>query len=126
MDTTTENLISATKRLSAPQKREVLARLWTEDELGETGKIWKSVRFGKNLRVSAYTPEQEPFLPDLREVLQKGALARIENEEEGTYEIYGADRTFYVTMSPEREFAGLLSSWLPFKPPKEINLEEAG
>lgn len=125
MDTTAENLISAAKQLSAPQKREVLARLWTEAELDETGNTWKSVRFGKNLRVSAYAPDQEPFLPDLRELLQKGALARIENEEEGTYEIYGTDRTFFVTLSPEREFAGLLSSWLPSKPPKEINLEEA-
>lgn len=124
MNTTAENLISAAKQLSTPQKREILARLWTEDELGETGRIWKSVHFGENLRVVAYAPEQESYLPDLRELLQKGALARIENEEEGTCEIYGADRTYYVTMSLQREFVALLSSWLPFEPPREINLEE--
>lgn len=124
MNTTAENLILAAKQLSTPQKREILARLWTEDELAETGRIWKSVRFGENLRVAAYAPEQESYLQDLRELLQKGALARIENEEEGTCEIYGADRTFYVTMSPQREFVALLSSWLPFEPPREINLEE--
>jgi len=126
MNTTAENLISATKRLPVPQKREILARLWAESELGEAGKIWKSVRFGEKLRITAYAPEQEVFIAELRELLLKGALARIEDEEDGTCEIYGADRSFYVTMSPEREFVGLLSSWLPFEPPKEINLEEVG
>ncbi len=125
MNQTTENLILATKQLSIPERREILARLWA-DEFSEPGKIWKSVRFGEKLKVVAYAPEQEKFVEELRELLLKGALARIENEEEGTCEIYGADRTFYVTMSPKREFAALLSSWLPFEPPREINLEEIG
>ena len=51
-------------------------------------------------------------------------LARLENEAEGTFELYGANRTFYVTMTIEREFAGLLSSWLPENPPREIKIEE--
>ncbi len=126
MNQTTENLILAAKQLSEAERREVLVRLWAEDELNEAGKVWKSVRFGKNLKVVAYAPEQERFVGDLRELLLKGSLARIENEEEGTCEIYGADRTFYVTMSPKREFVALLSSWLPFEPPREFNLEEIG
>ncbi|MGH9947056.1 MAG: hypothetical protein ACRD6X_07660 [Pyrinomonadaceae bacterium] len=126
MSTTTEAVISEAKQLTLPQKREVLARLWNEDELFESGRLWTSVRFGGNLRVVAHVPEQEPYLDDLRELLQKGALARIENEEEGTSEIYGSDRTYYVALTPEREFAALLGSWPPFQPPKEINLEEVG
>ena len=124
MNTTAENLILQANKLPPPQKREILARLWSADELSETGKIWKSLRFSDKLRVVAYTPEQEPLIEDLRELLLKGALARIENEEEGTCEIYGADRTFYAVVSSQREFVGLLSSWLPSKPPKEIQLEE--
>jgi len=126
MNSTTEILISQAKQLTLPEKREMLARLWNEEELGETGRIWKSIRFGENLRVVAHAPEQEPYLADLRELLQKGALERIENEEEGTAEIYGADRTYYVAITPEREFAALLSSWPPFQPPTEIDLEEIG
>ncbi|HEX8196556.1 MAG TPA: hypothetical protein VF571_10255 [Pyrinomonadaceae bacterium] len=126
MNPRAENLISGTKRLPSPQKREVPARLWAESELGETGKIWKSVCFGENLRIAAYAPEQEIFIAELRELLLKGELAGIENEGDGACEIYGADRTFYVTMSPAKKFVGLLSSWLPFEPPKEINLEEVG
>lgn len=33
----------------------------------------------------------------------------MENEEDGTYKLYGADRTYFVTMTPAREFAALLS-----------------
>ncbi len=121
---TTESLISATRRLTIPQRREVLARLWAEDDLSEAGNIWKSVKFSSNLRVAAYSPGQDEFIGALRELLQKGALARVENEKDGTYEIYGADRTFYVTMTVEREFAALLDSWLPEEPPREIKLED--
>ena len=63
-------------------------------------------------------------LEELRDTLKCGVLARLENEAEGTFELYGANRTFYVTMTIEREFAGLLSSWLPENPPREIKIEE--
>ena len=70
----------------------------------------------------AYTPEQEAHLPALRAVLETGALARRKNEADGAFEIYGADRTYYVTMTLAREFVGLLSSWPPEQPPREVHL----
>ena len=117
-----ESFIQTAKQLTAPEKREVLARLLAEQTENEVGMIWKSVRFGKNLRVVAYAPEQEQFVLELKELLQIGALARLENQPDGTFEIYGEERTFYVTMSEKREFVGLLSSWSPSYPPKEIKL----
>ncbi len=68
------------------------------------------MRFSAALRVVAYAPEQEAYTDALRELLQQGALARLENEADGTYEVYGPDRTYYVTMTPAREFAALLNS----------------
>ncbi len=119
-----ENFIQTAKRLTAPEKREILARLLADQGENEVGTIWKSVRFGNDLRVVAYSSEQEGFLEELKQLLQKGALARLENQTDGTFEIYGEKRTFYVTMSEKREFVGLLSSWLPTAPPKEIDLRE--
>ncbi len=119
-----ENYIQTAKRLTAPEKREILARLLADQGENEVGTIWKSVRFGNDLRVVAYSSEQEGFLEELKQLLQKGALARLENQTDGTFEIYGEKRTFYVTMSEKREFVGLLSSWLPTAPPKEIDLRE--
>lgn len=111
------------RHLSASQQREVLARLWSEQARRETGEVWQTVRFGKNLLVVAYAEEQEKYIENLREILQNGALARLENKDDGTFEIYGAKRTFYVTMTIEREFVGLLSSWSIENPPLEIDLE---
>jgi hypothetical protein len=112
------------RHFSFAEQREVLARLWTEQAGHTANESWKTVKFGENLRVMAYDESQKPFLEELREVLKNGVLVRIENESEGTFEIYGANRTFYVTMTIEREFAGLLSSWEPENPPREINLTE--
>ena len=119
-----ESFIQTAKQLTAPEKREVLARLLAEQSENEIGMVWKSVRFGKTLRVVAYASEQEQFVEELTQLLQNGALARLENQADGTFEIYGEKRTFYVTMSEKREFVGLLSSWLPTQPPKEIDLRE--
>jgi hypothetical protein len=119
-----ENLLQTAKRLTASERREILARLVAEQSESEVGTIWKSVRFGENLRVVAHATEQEKFVDSLSETLRRGALARVENLSDGTFEIYGADRTFYVTMSEKREFVALLSSWSPNSPPREINLTE--
>jgi hypothetical protein len=69
-------------------------------------------------RVVAYATEQEAHLDKLRELLLHGVLARRENNADGTYELYGPDRTYYVTMTPARESAALLSSWPPERPPR--------
>ena len=116
--------IEKVRHFSSAQQREVLARLWTEQANRNVNETWKTVKFGKNLRVAAYDSGQELYLEELREALEGGVLARLENDTEGTYELYGARRTFYVTMTIEREFAGLLSSWLPENPPQEIEIEE--
>ncbi len=116
--------IEKVRHFSSAQQREVLARLWTEQANRNVNETWKTVKFGKNLRVAAYDSGQKLYLEELREALEGGVLARLENDTEGTYELYGARRTFYVTMTIEREFAGLLSSWLPENPPQEIEIEE--
>jgi hypothetical protein len=119
-----QSFLETAQKLTAPEKREVLARLLAEQANEEIGTIWKSVRFSENLRVVAYHSEQEKFIGELTRLLQKGALARLENQADGTFEIYGERRTFYVTMSEKREFVALLSSWLSTNPPKDINLAE--
>ena len=79
--------------------------------------------FDENLRVIAYAEEQETYVRELRELLLSGALARLESEGDGNYEIYGPHRTYYVTMTPERGFVGLLSSWTPQNPPHDVFLK---
>lgn len=117
-------IIRSARQLSSAEKREVLARLWLEQEARDGRDVWVSVRFSDAMRVVAYTEEQESHLDSLRNLLRQGALARLEHEADGTYEIYGSDRTYYVTMTPAREFAALLSSWPPDQPPREISLPD--
>ena len=118
-----ESIINTAQRLTASERREVFSRLLAEQTESEVGTVWKTVRFGEKLRVVAYAPEQESFIESLRELLQGGALIRLENQADGTCEVYGTDRTFYVTLSERREFAGLLSSWRADDAPREINVE---
>ena len=123
MNTNVSKFVETIRHFSSAEQREVLARLWTEQAQIGVNETWKTVKFSENLRVITYDAEQQPHLDELREALQNGVLARLENQSDGTFEIYGANRTFYVTLAVEREFAGLLSSWLPENPPREINLE---
>ncbi len=124
MATNLSEVVDTVRHLSPAEQREVLARLWPEQALAQANTVWTSVRFSDRLRVIAYTPEQEPYVDSLRMLLLRGALTRRESEADGTYEIYGPDRTFYVTMTPAREFAALLSSWLPDHPPREVELQD--
>jgi dephospho-CoA kinase len=115
-------IIESAHHLSRPEQREVIARIWPEE--ARSGKeTWKGIRFSDRMRVVAYAQEQEPYLHGLRDLLLNGALARVENEREGNYEIYGPDRTYFVTMTPDREFAALLSSWFPDRTPREVDLQ---
>ena len=123
MNTNVSKFVETIRHFSSAEQREVLARLWTEQAQIGVNETWKTVKFSENLRVITYDAEQQPHLDELREALQNGVLVRLENQSNGTFEIYGANRTFYVTLTVEREFAGLLSSWLPENPPREINLE---
>lgn len=125
MNNNVSKFVETIRHFSSAEQREVLARLWTEQAGRNTNETWKTVKFSENLRVTAYDSAQEQHLEELREALQNGVLARLENQADGTFEIYGANRTFYVSMTVEREFAGLLSSWLPENPPREIYLEGA-
>lgn len=124
MSTNVTHVVEAARQLTLAEQREVLARLFSEQTAHDGSTVWMSVRFSESARVVAYAPEQESYLGSLRVALQQGVLARMENREDGTYELYGADRTYYVTMTPAREFAALLSSWLPDAPPREINLPD--
>src|SRR6266498_2626267 len=124
MSTSVMEVVESARRLTPAQKREVLARLWPEQAARNGQDVWVSVRFSDALRVVAYAPEQESYVNALSELLRQGALARLESEADGTYEVYGPDRTYYVTMTPAREFAALLSSWPPDQPPREIPLPD--
>jgi dephospho-CoA kinase len=118
-------VVETARHLTLAEQREILARLWPEEEARSGDKLWKSIKFSNAMRVVSYSPEQERYIGDLRDLLLHGALARVENERDGTYEVYGPNRTFYVTMTPAREFAALLSSWLPDQAPREVHLQDA-
>ena len=122
MSTSVMQVVESARRLTPAEKREVLARLWPEQAARNGRDVWISVRFSAALRVTAYAPEQEAYINELRELLRQGSLARLESEADGTYEVYGPDRTYYITMTPAREFAALLSSWPPDSPPRELSL----
>jgi len=124
MSSSVSDVVEAALHLTPAERREILARLWPEQVLGDGGAVWKGVRFGEAVRVTAYDSRQEPFVEELRQFLTGGALARFEDEADGTWETYGARRTYYVTMTPKREFVALLSSWPPDRPPREIGLAE--
>ena len=125
MNNQVSKFVETIRHFSSAEQREVLARLWTEQTQIGVNETWKTVKFSENLRVTAYNLKQKQYLDELREALRNGVLARLENQDEGTFEIYAVNRTFYVTMTIEREVVGLLSSWLPEHPPLEINLEGA-
>lgn len=116
--------VNTIHKMSPPEQREILGRLWSEQISKESNDVWKSIRFGNSLKVVAYSPEQERYIGQLSDLLQRGTMARLENESDGTYEIYGSDRTYYVTMTPRREFTALLSSWELTNPPREVILHE--
>lgn len=124
MSTSVMEVVESARQLTPAEKREVLARLWPEQAARNGQDVWVSVRFSDALRVVAYAPEQESYVNALSELLRQGALARLESEADGTYEVYGPDRTYYVTMTTAREFAALLSSWPPDQPPREIPLPD--
>ncbi len=123
MEVVTESIFNQTQQLAPAERREILSRLLANQSENEVGTIWKSIKFSEKLRVVAQSQSQEKYVDELRNLLQKGALIRLENQSEGTCEVFGIDRTFYITISEKRQFAGLLSSWLPEKPPIEINVE---
>lgn len=123
MAMTVQEVVAAARDLTPAQRRELIARIWP-GPISTENETWVSIRFGEGMRVVAYVPEQEPFVDELRETLRGGVLARVENPTDGNYEIYGAERTFYVTMTPKREFAALLSSWPVGKSNQVIKLEE--
>lgn len=118
-------VIETVRRLTPAEQREVLARLWPEQAARSGDKAWVSVRFGDAMRVTAYAPEQERYVGELRNLLLQGALARLEDESDGMYEVYGPDRTYLVTMTPARQFAAILSSWEPDHAPREVVLQDA-
>lgn len=124
MATSVMEIVKSARQLSSAEQREVLARLWPEQEARNGRDVWVSIRFSDAMRVVAYAEEQVQFINALCDLLRQGALARLEHEADGTYEIYGSDRTYYVTMTPAREFAALLSSWPPDQPPREIELPD--
>lgn len=118
-------VMSNIRRLTPAEQREVLARLWPEQAARSGDKAWVSVRFSDSMRVTAYAPEQKRYVVELRNLLLQGALARLEDENDGTYEVYGPHRTYMVTMTPARQFAAILSSWEPDRAPREVVLQDA-
>lgn len=124
MQSNVGEVIKAALHLTVAEQRELLARLWPMAVEQSGDQFWTSVRLGACAQVTAGTPEQEPYLDALASILRSGALARLEDEADGTYEIYGPDRTYYVTLSPAKERVLLLSSWAPEQPPREVILDD--
>ncbi|MCP9494827.1 MAG: hypothetical protein MSG64_10270 [Pyrinomonadaceae bacterium MAG19_C2-C3] len=120
MSANVTSVVEAVRHLTPAEQREILARLLPQQAAHDGSTVWMSVKFSDAARVVAYTSEQEPLLAELSQVLRQGVLARLENKEDGIYELYGTDRTYLVVMTPAREFAALLSSWTPDDPPREI------
>jgi len=112
-------LIGTLRQLSPAQRREVLARLWPDQQPGS----WQFLRF-HNPTVKSFSDTQNPYVDDLRRLLRAGAFARLVHPEDGDYELYGETRTYYATLIPKEEFAGLLSSWPPDQPPIKVVLED--
>lgn len=112
-------LIDAVRQLSPVEQREVLARLWPEQQPSE----WQFVQF-QNPKVKSFSDTQAAYLDDLKQLLMEGVPARLDHPEDGNYEVYGETRTYYATLIPEEESAGLLSSWPPDQPPVKVVLED--
>jgi len=118
--------INVVRQLTPDEQRELLARLWPEPEdLGTDRSRWSHVKLSGELRVVSFSPDQEPYLDEVRDLLQRGVLARLDSAEDGYYELYGPTRTYYVTLSVTKEFAGLLQSWPPDHPPRPITLDDS-
>jgi hypothetical protein len=124
MPASVTEFVEAARRLTPAEQREIFARLLPNPSAKNTKTIWQFLCFSENLRVLSYTPGQEQYIDNLRQLLLHGVFARLDCEDDGTYEIYGAERTYYVVMTPQREFVAILSSWSPDRPPREITLKE--
>lgn len=115
-------LLEEVHELTLPEQREILAQLLSDQAEHASEFILKNVKFGDEMRIVAYAEEQKPYIKELQDLLKEGTMALLEDESEGTYQVFGASRIFYVTMTPKREFAAILSSWSSGKPPKEFIL----
>ena len=114
------------RQLTPDEQRELVARLWPELEgLGTDRSRWSYVKVSGNLRVISFSSDQEPYLDEIRDLLQHGVLARLESAEDGYYELYGPTRTYYVALSFPNRFAGVLQSWPPDHPPRTVILDDA-
>jgi hypothetical protein len=86
---------------------------------------WEVVKLSDQLTVVAYQPGQEQHLNAVRSLAQHGVLARRDPEDESYYELYGPDRTYYVTLDPRpgKEFIAVLQSWPIDHPPRVVDLD---
>jgi hypothetical protein len=119
--TSVNNLVEEIQHLTPAQRREVLARLWPEVKV--RGVQW--LELGEDVEVETYTPTQTAHIEAVHHLLSHGVPARLIHEEDGNWELYGSDRTYLVTLDLATRFAGLLSSWLPDRPPRTVILEES-
>jgi dephospho-CoA kinase len=117
-----EHLVKRIQSLSVFEKQKVLASILADQTSRRGDMIFRTVRFGDRMKVVAYTPDQERYIPNLKSVLREGTVAMLENEAEGTYEVFDQQRIYYVTMTPSREFAAILSSWRPDSPPRQFSV----
>jgi len=118
--------IHVVQQLTPDEQRELLARLWPNpEELGTDRSPWSYVKFGERLRVVSFSPDQEPYLDEVRDLLQRGVLVRLDSADDGYYELYGPTRTYYAALSLTKEFAGILQSWPPDHPPRTVTLDDS-
>jgi hypothetical protein len=114
------------RQLTPDEQRELLARLWPKpEELGTDRSPWCYVKLGDSLRVASFSADQESYLDEVRDLLQRGVLARLDSPDDGYYELYGPTRTYYVALSLAKQFAGILQSWPPDHPPRNVTLDDS-
>jgi hypothetical protein len=96
----------------------VLARLWPDVKV--EGIQW--LELGEGVEVESYTPTQALHVETVRRLLTDGVPARLVQPEDGNWELYGPERTYLITLDLTIRFAGLLSSWPPDRPPRDVDV----
>jgi hypothetical protein len=78
------------------------------------------IRMSPQVKVDSFEEDQRPYCELVRQLLIEGVLGRLESPEDHYYEIYGPNRTFFVTLFREPESVSILDSWPADAPPRTV------
>jgi hypothetical protein len=80
------------------------------------------IRMSPQVQVDSFEEDQRQYCDLVRQLLMEGVLGRLESSEDHYYEIYGPNRTFFVTLFREPESVSILDSWPADAPPRTVIL----